>query len=59
MPSILVNGGGDGENRILELRTFVSFEGPQRYMRWVHDPFELNLTTNVVLSANFVNSTGL
>lgn len=59
MPSILVNGGGDGENRILELRTFVSFEGPQRYMRWVRDPFELNLITNVVLSANFVNSTGL
>lgn len=40
---------------MLELRTFEgSLEGPQRFMRWVHDPFELNLTTNVFLSANFV-----
>lgn len=42
---------------MLELRTFVSLEGPQGFMRWVHDLFELNLTTNVFLSANFVNST--
>lgn len=58
MPSILVNGGGDGENsRIWEFRTFVSLEELQKYMRWVQDPSEPNLTTNVFLSTNFVNST--